>query len=103
MDVADLKQFPEQPPIAAEKVVEAKANTRLKDAAHQFEACLMQELLHPLQSDPMGSEEDSGSGGALTSFAGEALARAISDRGGFGIANQIMQHFNHKDYHADNP
>ena len=83
---------------------------RLKSAAHEFEASLMQELLKPLQedslfkpdgsgdSDPLGeldsgSEEDQGSSGALMSFGSEALAEAISERGGFGIATKILDHF----------
>jgi len=40
-----------------------------------------------------GEEDDSssGSGGALGQFASEALARALSDQGGFGIAKEIVQ------------
>jgi len=74
---------------------------RLRPAAHEFEACLMKEFIEPLQHDTLfgddkdgGSGEDSGS--ALMSFGSEALARAISDRGGFGIAARILQHFGDK-------
>jgi Rod binding domain-containing protein len=68
---------------------------RLKPAAHEFEACLMKEFLAPLQQDALfddGKDTDSGegSGNALTSFGSEALARAISDRGGFGMATKII-------------
>lgn len=70
-------------------------DSKLKNAAHQFEASLMHELFAPLQKDSMSSsdDDDSGSGNALSSFAGDAMARAISDRGGFGIANQLIDHF----------
>ncbi len=74
----------------------ASLNPKLINAAHQFEASLMQELLAPLQKDSMSSpdsESDSGSGNAMSTFAGEAMARAISDRGGFGIATQLIAHF----------
>jgi peptidoglycan hydrolase FlgJ len=79
---------------------------RLKPAAHEFEACLMKEFLKPLQHDPLFSDakegdgdggdtgdDGEGSGGALMSFGSEALARAISERGGFGIATKILDHF----------
>jgi len=76
---------------------------RLKSAAHEFEARLMQEFLKPLQHDPLfapdksdspdDSGDDQGSSGALMSFGSEALAKAISERGGFGIATKILDHF----------
>ncbi|MGB9032631.1 MAG: hypothetical protein WCC27_21075 [Acidobacteriaceae bacterium] len=73
-------------------------DSRLKPAAHEFEACLMKEFLEPLQKkdalfdDPKDGETGEGSGNALMSFGSEALARAISDRGGFGIATKIIGH-----------
>jgi len=74
----------------------ATVDPRLRPAAHEFEACLMKEFLAPLQKDELfGSDEagDEGSGNALMSFGSEALARAISERGGFGIAAKIIDHF----------
>jgi Rod binding domain-containing protein len=69
-------------------------NPRLERSAHEFEASLMAELLKPLQEGDGLTGEDSGegggSGGALTGFASESLARAISERGGFGIADRIL-------------
>lgn len=73
---------------------------RLKPAAHEFEACLMKEFLAPLQHDALfadgkdgDSEEGEGSGSALMNFGSEALAKAISERGGFGIAAKIIGQF----------
>jgi flagellar protein FlgJ len=74
---------------------------KLKSAAHEFEASLMQEFLKPLQEDPLfdsgegGGMDGAGGGssGALMSFGSEALAKAISERGGFGIATKILDHF----------
>lgn len=65
---------------------------RLKPAAHAFEACLMKEFLKPLEHDALsrGDEDGDDSGNALMSFGAEGLARAISDRGGFGIADKIV-------------
>ena len=76
----------------------ATPDPRLKSAAHEFEASLMKEFLEPLQKDPLFSEQgdeasDEGSGNALMSFGSEAMARAISERGGFGIATKIIEHF----------
>jgi Rod binding domain-containing protein len=64
---------------------------KLVTAAHEFEASMMKELMGPLVSgdDSLdGDSEDSAS--ALTSFAGEALGKAISEQGGFGIATKIL-------------
>lgn len=93
-------------------------NPKLVSAAHEFEASLMQEFLKPLQQDPLfapdssggsdplgemdsGSGDDQGSAGALMSFGSEALAKAISDRGGFGIATQILDHFRTANHGSD--
>lgn len=75
---------------------------RLKSAAHEFEASLMKEFLEPLQHDALFADEKDGgdsddqtgegSESALMSFGSEALARAISERGGFGIASRIIGH-----------
>ena len=62
---------------------------------------MMQELLKPMtHGDALtGTDEDedsgAGSGGALGEFASEALGQALSERGGFGIANRIVQELSH--------
>ncbi|MGA2887326.1 MAG: hypothetical protein ABSE51_04690 [Terracidiphilus sp.] len=67
---------------------------RLVHAAHEFEAQMMKELLKPMAGtnglDGEDSDSASGSSGALGEFASEALGRALSDRGGFGIATSII-------------
>jgi peptidoglycan hydrolase FlgJ len=75
-------------------------NPRLKSAAHEFEASLMQEFLKPLQHDSLfsddksgDSDDDEGSNGSLMSLGSQAMAKAISERGGFGIATKILDHF----------
>jgi peptidoglycan hydrolase FlgJ len=87
---------------AAGKAGQDLPDPRLKPAAHEFEACLMKEFLEPLQHDALFSDSkdgdggdggDEGSGSALMSFGSEALAKAISERGGFGIAAKIIDHF----------
>jgi Rod binding domain-containing protein len=64
---------------------------KLEHSAHEFEASLMAELLKPLQEE--SDEGGLGSSGALAGFASESLAKAISERGGFGIADRILRHF----------
>jgi Rod binding domain-containing protein len=66
---------------------------RLVSAAHEFEAAMMKELMAPLDDGHglTGDEGDEdGSSSALSSFAGEAMGKAISERGGFGIAKSIL-------------
>ncbi len=64
---------------------------KLVSAAHEFEASMMKELMEPLQAghDSLDGSED-GSSSALSSFAGEALGKAISEHGGLGIATSIL-------------
>jgi Rod binding domain-containing protein len=73
----------------------ATPSPRLVNAAHEFEAQMMKELLKPMMSsNSLDGEEDessSGSGGALGEFATEALGRGLSEAGGFGIANSIVK------------
>jgi Rod binding domain-containing protein len=68
-------------------------------AAHDFEAMMMKELLKPMTSNSLdGDQEDRGdlnSGSALGDYASEALGRALSQQGGFGIANKIIGSFSH--------
>jgi Rod binding domain-containing protein len=79
----------------------ATPQPRLVRAAHEFEAQMMKELMKPMThgGSLTGADEDadgdSGSGGALGEFASEALGRALSERGGFGIASRIVKDLSH--------
>jgi len=69
---------------------------RLVRAAHEFEAQMMKELIKPLNQGngipgSYSDDDDSGSAGALGEVASEALGRALSDGGGFGIASSIVR------------
>lgn len=81
---------------------ESAPSPRLTRAAHEFEGQMMKELLKPMtRGDALtGSDEDEdagiGSGGALGEFASEALGQSLSERGGLGIANQIIQELSHR-------
>jgi Rod binding domain-containing protein len=71
---------------------------RLVKAAHEFEAHMMKELMKPLNHSSAltgtdsDADDDSGSTGALGEFASEALGKALSEQGGFGIASSIIKH-----------
>jgi Rod binding domain-containing protein len=101
---------------AAEMSQAAAPNPKLVRAAHEFEAQMMKELLKPLTASDgltgedgsgsdLGSDMDSdggldlgsgsGSGGALADFASEALGQALSERGGFGVADKIVRELSH--------
>lgn len=81
---------------------ESAPSLRLVRSAHEFEGQMMQELLKPMtHGDALtGTEEEDdsgeGSGGALSEFASEALGQSLSQRGGLGIGNQIIQELSHK-------
>jgi Rod binding domain-containing protein len=80
---------------------DAAPSPRLVRAAHEFEGQMMQELLKPMTNGDAltgtDADEDSGagSGGALSEFASEALGQSLSERGGLGIANRIIQELSH--------
>jgi Rod binding domain-containing protein len=78
---------------AGAKAASGAPEPRLVRAAHEFEAQMMKELLKPMtESSSLTGEDDAqGSGGALGEFASEALGRALSEQGGFGIASSIVK------------
>ena len=74
--------------------MEGQKQAKLVDAAQQFEATMLQELLKPMQhgENSWGDEKasDDSASDTISSFGTEALAKAISKSGGFGIAKQIV-------------
>ena len=80
---------------ASIEVGRSVSGTRLVSAAHEFEAQMMKELLDPLVTDSVSSEDDEdaglGSNSTTGAFAGEALGRALSSHGGFGIATNVIK------------
>ncbi len=81
---------------------------RLARAAHQFEGMIMDELLKPMTNGDALSDADedsdsgAGSGGALSDFATETLGQSLSERGGLGIANRIIQRLSHTSNQGEN-
>ena len=75
--------------------LETQKQAKLVDAAQQFEATMLQEMLKPMRGgrDSWGGDEKSDEDSAadtISSFGTEALAKSISEKGGFGIAKQII-------------
>lgn len=68
---------------------------RLVQAAHEFEAQLVKELLKPMTNVNSldGEDADPESSGALADFATDALGQALSKQGGLGIATIIVHSF----------
>ncbi|MGD1107838.1 MAG: hypothetical protein ABR865_12405 [Terracidiphilus sp.] len=86
---------------------------RLEHAAHEFEGQMMKELLQPMVAgdaltgsengdSDLGADSGSGSTGALGEFASEALGQALSERGGFGIADRIVKELSHSGNRHEN-
>ncbi len=79
----------------------AQQHAKLVDAAQQFEAMLLQEMLKPMQSKEgnwSGEDGDKsgGDGDTLSSYGTEVVARAIARGGGLGIAKQVVQKIWHE-------
>jgi flagellar protein FlgJ len=78
----------------ASSALDRQRQSKLEDAAQQFEASMLQELLKPMQhgQESWGGEDksDDSSSDTMSSFGTEAVAKAISKGGGFGIAKQIV-------------
>jgi peptidoglycan hydrolase FlgJ len=73
---------------------ESRTRSKLTDAAQQFEAMLLQEMLKPMRSEDSGwggEEKTDGASDTISSFATEAVAKAISRDGGLGIARQVIR------------
>ena len=74
---------------------EAQSHAKLADAAQQFEAMMLQELLKPLQAgqDGWGGKQQNDDAGSdtVSSLGVEAVAKAIAQRGGLGIAKQVIR------------
>ena len=77
---------------------------KLVSAAHEFEAQMMKELMTPLTEghSMLGGGDDEDSSSALSSFAGEALGKAISEHGGLGIARSILHQLTASSNHSGN-
>jgi Rod binding domain-containing protein len=73
---------------------------KLEDASQQFEAMMLQELLKPMRTgedDLSGEKNSDGSMDTIASFGTEAVAKAIAESGGLGVANQVMRELSRRE------
>lgn len=76
--------------LAQTKHTDNGASPQLRQAADQFEASFLQELLKPLTEDSMFQSSSGGSMGTVSSIASQALADGIARAGGLGIAKRVL-------------
>jgi Rod binding domain-containing protein len=102
--MSDLYMHPAESSKVTAPALASVPSPKLVSAAHEFEAQMMKELMAPLQSghDLLGGEDDIDISSALTSFAGEALGKAISEHGGLGIAKSILHQLTSQSNHSGN-
>ena len=104
--MSNLHMHPMTSPQAGAPAAPASAapSPKLVSAAHEFEAQMMKELMAPLTEghSTLGGEDDEGPSSALSSFAGEALGKAISEHGGLGIARSILHQLTTRNNHSGN-
>jgi Rod binding domain-containing protein len=83
------------PDISRSPIAEVQRQAKLVDAARQFEATMLQELLKPMQhgQSSWGDEEKSedSASDTISGFGTESIAKAISKGGGFGIARRVVE------------
>jgi flagellar protein FlgJ len=76
--------------------IDAQKQAKLVDGAHQFEAMLLNEMLKPLKfgeaesSDLSADQPSGGANDTIRGFATEAIGKAIANKGGMGLAKQII-------------
>src|SRR5258707_12354773 len=74
--------------------IEGQKQAKLVDAAQQFEATMLQELLKPMQhgQDSWGGEEKSDDSASFTvsRFGSDATAKPICKGGGFGTPKRAV-------------
>jgi Rod binding domain-containing protein len=91
MDTMAIAQTAVAPPLTP-TVPKDKDPAKIQDAAQQFEALLLGQILESVSKDGgwMGSGEDSSSSCA-NGFAQEQLANMMAKQGGFGISKMIAE------------
>jgi Rod binding domain-containing protein len=74
------------------KAGQADDPAKIRDAAQQFEAILLEQVLESAHGDAgwLGSGEDS-AGSCAGGFAEQQLALSMARQGGFGLADLISQ------------
>jgi len=85
-----------KPDVSISSISDAQRQKQAKlvDAAQQFEATMLQELLRPMQhgQSSWGEDvkDDDSASDTMSSFGTESIAKAISKAGGLGIAKSVV-------------
>jgi Rod binding domain-containing protein len=81
--------------VQAEKANPGSQMQKLKKAAQEFEGVLLSSWLEEMQKSSLGSSDTGQDAGAetLRSLGTQAVALALAQRGGLGIAQMIVHHF----------
>jgi Rod binding domain-containing protein len=83
------------PSVQAEKANPGSQLQKLKKAAQEFEGVLLASWLEEMQKSSLDSSGTGQEAGAetLRSLGTQAVAQALAQRGGLGIARMIVHHF----------
>jgi Rod binding domain-containing protein len=76
----------------ATETIGQREPAKIEDAARQFEALLLGQLLKAAQESSGGSwagEEEDQSAGSVLQLAGEQFAQALAAQGGLGLARMV--------------
>ncbi len=71
------------------------SDERKKQLARDFESVLLTQLFNQVQESigDLGFDEEDGTSGQVRSLFWSFLARDVADKGGFGLWQDIYQHF----------
>ncbi|MFC6644306.1 hypothetical protein ACFQBQ_01605 [Granulicella cerasi] len=69
---------------------DAVKHHKLVDAAQQFEAIFLQEMLKSSFGSDESQTESDGANGTMKSLGVESMSKAVATAGGFGVARQIV-------------
>jgi Rod binding domain-containing protein len=81
-----MSPFPIPPLNPPSAPAPSRTPDKIRDAAEQFEALLLGQILHAARDPDSSASEDS-----MTDFAEQQLATVMSRAGGLGIASQIVR------------
>jgi len=90
-----LHSNPNAPLLQAGKIEPGSRQQKLAKAAQDFEGILLSSLLEEVQKGTLDPSSGSLGAGAQTlrSLGTQAVAQALAQRGGIGIARMIVQHY----------
>jgi len=81
------------PPAGAATTTKADTPEKVRDAAQQFEALLIGQILRSARQDGTGwfSDGEDPSGEVATDYAEQQFATVLAQRGGLGLADMIAK------------